>query len=172
MRKGMFNDNQEITDNEKIIDNLVVDGDTDAFIVDEEHIIDEPKVDMTNFRLHASHTRIFKRIYVCLGALKLGFTAGLRDILGLDGAFMKGPFPGQVLTACLGSDLKLGMMSNFTFVTDRQKGVIPAISKLFPCAEHRFCVRHIHENMNNTWKGVAYKDMLWRCARATTIVEF
>ncbi|GJV24970.1 hypothetical protein Tco_1377665 [Tanacetum coccineum] len=48
------NDNQKITDNEKINDNLVGNGDTDAFIVDEEHIIDEPEVDMTIFRLYAS----------------------------------------------------------------------------------------------------------------------
>ncbi|GKB75387.1 hypothetical protein Tco_0942282, partial [Tanacetum coccineum] len=33
------------------------------------------------------------------GALKLGFRACKRDLLGLDGAFMKGPFPGQVLIA-------------------------------------------------------------------------
>ncbi|GJV33825.1 hypothetical protein Tco_1394225 [Tanacetum coccineum] len=44
-------------------------------------------------------TRVFQRIYVCLGALKLDFRARIRDILGLDGAFMKGPFPGQVLVA-------------------------------------------------------------------------
>nr|KAJ0215401.1 hypothetical protein LSAT_V11C300146650 [Lactuca sativa] len=44
-------------------------------------------------------TRTFRRIYVCLGALKLGFKFGLRDFLGLDGTFMKGPYPGQVLTA-------------------------------------------------------------------------
>ncbi|GKC52697.1 hypothetical protein Tco_1075442 [Tanacetum coccineum] len=44
-------------------------------------------------------TRVFKRIYVYLKALKLGFRACRRDLLGLDGAFMKGPFPGQVLVA-------------------------------------------------------------------------
>ncbi|GJR16866.1 hypothetical protein Tco_0965393 [Tanacetum coccineum] len=42
-------------------------------------------------------TRVFKRIYVCLGVLKLGFRACRRQLLGLDGAFIKGPFPGQVL---------------------------------------------------------------------------
>ncbi|GJT44355.1 putative reverse transcriptase domain-containing protein [Tanacetum coccineum] len=40
-------------------------------------------------------TRVFQRIYLCLVALKLGFRA--RELLGLDGAFTKGPFPGQVL---------------------------------------------------------------------------
>nr|GEU38650.1 hypothetical protein [Tanacetum cinerariifolium] len=44
-------------------------------------------------------TRVFKRIYVCLGELKLGFRARRRDLLGLNGAFMNGPFTGQVLAA-------------------------------------------------------------------------
>lgn len=43
---------------------------------------------------------------------------------------------------------------------------------MFPSAEHRFCVRHIHENMNKKWKGERYKDCLWRCATATTVIEF
>ena len=93
----------------------------------------------------------FKRIYVCLGALKEGFKAIGRDFLGLDGAFMKGPYPGQILSAVgidpnngiypvcyaiveaenynswswfldlLGDDLDLGRNSNFTFISDRQK---------------------------------------------------
>ncbi|GKE25516.1 hypothetical protein Tco_1440900, partial [Tanacetum coccineum] len=44
-------------------------------------------------------TRAFQRIYVCLEALNLGFKACRRELLGLNGAFMKGPFPGQVLEA-------------------------------------------------------------------------
>lgn len=34
----------------------------------------------------------------CLGALKNGFVAGKRDFLGLDGAFMKGPYLSQILS--------------------------------------------------------------------------
>ena len=98
----------------------------------------------------SSQTRVFKRIYICLGALKHGFKAGKRDLLGLDGAFMKGPFPGQILSAVgidsnngiyplayaiveaettnswawfldyLRDDLDLSTNSNFTFITDRQ----------------------------------------------------
>nr|GEV52500.1 hypothetical protein [Tanacetum cinerariifolium] len=89
--------------------------------------------------------------YICLGALKLGFRARRRDMLGLDGAFMKGPFSCQVLVAvrldsnngiyplayalveaenksswswflqCLGDDIDLHPNSNFTFISDRQK---------------------------------------------------
>jgi hypothetical protein len=98
-----------------------------------------------------STTRVFNRVYICLGALKEGFNACQRQLLGLDGAFMKGPYPGQLLTAvgldpnngfyplayaiveaenknswiwflqCVQDDLGLASNSNFTFISDRQK---------------------------------------------------
>ncbi|XP_071699784.1 uncharacterized protein [Rutidosis leptorrhynchoides] len=138
-----------------------------------------------------SKTRVFKRIYVCLGALKKGFKAIGRDLLGLDGCFMKEPAKGCILTAvgvdsnnaiypvayaivdlecgaswtwflkCLGEDLDLCSNSNFTFISDRQKGLVHAVENLFPCAEHRHCLRHIHGNMKGSFRGVAYKNHLW-----------
>nr|GEW74630.1 FAR1-related sequence 10 [Tanacetum cinerariifolium] len=62
---------------------------------------------------------------------------------------------------CLVDDLDLFSNFNFTFITDMQKGLLPTIAKLFPSVEHRFCVRHINENMNLTCKGGDYKEMLW-----------
>lgn len=53
---------------------------------------------MVNESNLSNPTRQFKRVYVFLGSLKKGFKVGVRDVMGLDGAFMKGPFPGQVLT--------------------------------------------------------------------------
>ncbi|KAJ9566147.1 hypothetical protein OSB04_002113 [Centaurea solstitialis] len=53
----------------------------------------EPPIDPS------SPTRQFKRVYICLGPLKQGFKACQRDLLGLDGCFMKGPYPGHILTA-------------------------------------------------------------------------
>ncbi|XP_071698623.1 uncharacterized protein [Rutidosis leptorrhynchoides] len=41
--------------------------------------------------------RRFFRCYVCLGPLKEGFRTLSRDLLGLDGAFMKEPATGQIL---------------------------------------------------------------------------
>ncbi|GJW94287.1 FAR1-related sequence 10 [Tanacetum coccineum] len=121
---------------------------------------------------------------------------------GLDGAFMRGQYLGQLLIVvgvdanngiypvaygivesessyswtwfltCLGDDLDLFSNSNFTFITDRQKGLLPVIAKLFPAAEHRYYVRHIHENMNMTWKGSEYKEMLWNHVTAYIVVDF
>ncbi|GKD04224.1 ribonuclease H-like domain-containing protein [Tanacetum coccineum] len=73
---------------------------------------------------------------------------------------------------CLADDFDLYTNSNFTFITDRQKVLVPTIAKLFPAAEHRFCVRHINENMNITWKGGDYKEMSWKCATSTTVVRY
>ncbi|XP_052623814.1 uncharacterized protein LOC111889772 [Lactuca sativa] len=160
------------------------------------------KIDVCSELNPDSPTRQFRRIYVCLGPLKKGFKACLRDLLGFDGAFMKGPFPGQVLSAVgldsnngiyplaygivesenieswkwfldnLGDDLDLGRNSNFTFISDRQKGLHTAVEQLFPNDEHRYCIRHIHNNMRKRWRQTEYKDHLWRCASATTIPEF
>ncbi|GJZ05378.1 mutator type transposase [Tanacetum coccineum] len=106
-------------------------------------------------------TRVFQRIYICLGALKLGFRACRKDLLGLDGAFMKGipgqdcvgldsnneiyPFAYVLVEAkskslwcwflqCLVDDIDLYPNSNFTFISDRQKGIVPAIKTLWRAA--------------------------------------
>ncbi|XP_035841308.1 uncharacterized protein LOC118488197 [Helianthus annuus] len=148
-----------------------------------------------------SSTRQFRRIYICYGAFKKGFKIIGRDILGLDGCFMKGPYPGQILTAVgvdgnngiypvafavvesettktwtwfleqLAVDLELPRTANFTFISDRQKvplcyGILPAVSKVFPMAEHRYCIRHIHENMkaNANWRDDKIKGLFWNAA--------
>nr|GEW51542.1 hypothetical protein [Tanacetum cinerariifolium]GEW93216.1 hypothetical protein [Tanacetum cinerariifolium] len=105
-------------------------------------------------------TRMFQRIYVYLGELKLGFRACRRDLLGLDGAFMKGPFRGQVL--CLGDDIYVHPNLNFTLISDRQN----------PSAEQIYCLLHLDENMKQGWCGQAYKDLLGRAASATNVRDF
>ncbi|PWA93526.1 transposase, mutator type [Artemisia annua] len=149
-----------------------------------------------------SPERKFKRVYICLGPLKDGFKAGKRELLGLDGCFLSGVYPGWILTAvgidpnngiyplayaivesenkdswkwfldCVGDDLDLFRNSHFTFISDRQKGIIPAIAETFPSAEHRFCLKHIYDNMKLQWRGQMYKQMLWRCAASNTVRYF
>ncbi|GJY19098.1 mutator type transposase [Tanacetum coccineum] len=123
-----------------------------------------------------SPTRKFRRIYVCLGALKNGFKSGQIDLLGLDGCFMSGPFHMQIITAVgvdpNNDDLELFRNSNFTFVTDRQKGVILALAETFPAAEHIYCLKHIYDKMKLQWRGKLFKELLWRCATTTTVTHF
>nr|KAJ0227018.1 hypothetical protein LSAT_V11C100013540 [Lactuca sativa] len=68
----------------------------------------------------------------------------------------------------LREELELGANSNFTFISDRQK----AVGKVFPNAEHRFCLRHIYENMKKQRKGKKLIDKVCECGRATTLNHF
>nr|GEU44154.1 hypothetical protein [Tanacetum cinerariifolium] len=149
---------------------------------------------------HDNLTRVFKRIHVCLGAMKEGYRACQREFLGLDGAFMKGTFRCQVFTAVgidpnneiyplaydiveaenrnswtwflhfLGNDLNLGVNSNFTFISDRQKGLIQALGKLFPSAEHR--KRHSDVLLNNMCEVLNGKIVDSRDKPIITALEF
>ncbi|XP_075663102.1 uncharacterized protein LOC142632612 [Castanea sativa] len=61
---------------------------------------------------------------------------------------------------------------NLEFISDRQKGLIPAMELLFPTVEHIFCVKPIYNNLKLNFKGLELKVVLWRCAIATTVREF
>ncbi|GJX80355.1 mutator type transposase [Tanacetum coccineum] len=72
---------------------------------------------------HTKPTRVFKRIYVCLGASKEGFKACMRQFLSFDGTFMRGPFPGQLLTT-VGVDPNNGIYLGLWCCGNRIKGVL------------------------------------------------
>ncbi|XP_059300213.1 uncharacterized protein LOC132052612 [Lycium ferocissimum] len=116
------------------------------------------------------------RMYLCFNALKKGWKSGLRPLIGLDGTFLKGRVKGILLVALgqdsmnhffplawaivdketsrtwswfcellkRSLDLKEGI--GITFISDMQKGLVDAIDKILPEANHRFCVRHIESN--------------------------
>ncbi|XP_031130170.1 uncharacterized protein LOC116031942 [Ipomoea triloba] len=59
------------------------------------------------------------------------------------------------------------------FISDKQKGLLPAFEDVLPYATHRFCVRHLHGNMKLAgFVGKALKDGLWAAAKATTVNSF
>jgi transposase-like protein len=72
----------------------------------------------------------------------------------------------------LKEDLGIENTSPWTIMTDKQKGLIPAIQQVFPDAEHRFCVRHLYSNFSGKFKGENLQNQLWRCARASTLVRW
>ncbi|KAL8459223.1 hypothetical protein ACS0TY_036629 [Phlomoides rotata] len=144
----------------------------------------------------------FDRFYVCWNAMKRGFLGGCRPIVGVDGCFLKSKYGGNLLTAVgvdgnnnlfpvayavvdkengeiwewfltiLKRDLEINA-EDFTFISDKQKGLIQAFHSVFPGAEHRFCVRHLHNNLKSAgFNGLAYKQILWKAAMSTTQGEF
>ncbi|KAL8510024.1 hypothetical protein ACS0TY_017017 [Phlomoides rotata] len=144
----------------------------------------------------------FDRFYVCWNAMKRDFLSGCRPIVGVDGCFLKSKYGGNLLTT-VGVDgnnnlfpvaydvvdkengeiwewfftiLKKGLEINaedFTFISDKQKGLIQAFHSVFPGAEHRFYVRHLHNNLKSAgFNGLAYNQILWKAAMSTTKGEF
>ncbi|XP_031095038.1 uncharacterized protein LOC115999322 [Ipomoea triloba] len=144
----------------------------------------------------------FQRIYVCFGALKRGFAQGCRKVVGLDGCFLKGKLKGEILSAVsrdannqmypvawavveienidswrwfltlLKDDLNMSNTSEWTLISDQQKGLTTVIQKLFPEIEHRNCARHIHANWSKKHRGMVFKKLFWKCAKATTTSQF
>ncbi|GJS39330.1 hypothetical protein Tco_0564373 [Tanacetum coccineum] len=110
------------------------------------------------------------------GTVNARFKAFHRGLLELDGDFMRGPYPGHLLTAMgIDSDdekrysLKIGIELILPYLL---KGVILALKLVFPSAEHKLYLRHIHENMKLQWNGRAFKDHLWICVTTTTVQHF
>ncbi|XP_074343713.1 uncharacterized protein LOC141687377 isoform X2 [Apium graveolens] len=142
--------------------------------------------------------RRFKRFYVCLGPLKEGFLDGCRPIIGLDGCHLRGPLGGILLTAVvtdpndgmyplawaqveaenndswgwfiglLKDDLRISNAATYTFISDRQKGLVNALESHVPEAEHRFCVMHLYRNLHKEHKSIGVRRLMWCAARATT----
>ncbi|CAN0886359.1 hypothetical protein LINGRAHAP2_LOCUS15343, partial [Linum grandiflorum] len=46
----------------------------------------------------------------------------------------------------LASDLQIDQSMGWTFMSDRQKGLINVMNQMFPNAEHRYCLRHLYVN--------------------------
>ncbi|XP_015954627.1 uncharacterized protein LOC107478987 [Arachis duranensis] len=140
---------------------------------------------------------IFEKMYVCLDGCKKGFKAGCRPLIGLDGAFLKTRFGGQLSAVAqdannhiypiawaivdvenkenwrwfldlLLDDLGDYMANKWASMSDMQKGLASAVKELMPNVHHRFCVWHLWKNFNKKWKEQEYRGLLWDCARETT----
>ncbi|KAL4304601.1 hypothetical protein GQ457_10G004540 [Hibiscus cannabinus] len=74
----------------------------------------------------------------------------------------------------LETDLELTNSFHYTFMLDKQKGLIDSILELFPNSNSRTCVRHLYNNfkLQSGNQGKALKDALWRAARATYMKEW
>ncbi|XP_058725528.1 uncharacterized protein LOC131596807 [Vicia villosa] len=142
---------------------------------------------------------VFERIYVCLEACKSAFATTCRPLIGLDACFLKGDFGGQLVGAVgkdgnnkmipiayavveaetkdswqwflklLLEDLRSIQKNAYGFISDQQKGLVPAILETSQHVEHRLCVKHLYGNWRKKYPGIHMKEVLWRAARATTL---
>ncbi|XP_019237339.1 PREDICTED: uncharacterized protein LOC109217534 [Nicotiana attenuata] len=71
------------------------------------------------------------------------------------------------------SDLEIDYQESWTFMSDKQKGLIEAFNEALPYVGHRFCVRRLHNNFKGAgFIGESLKHALWTAAKATTVKLF
>ncbi|XP_057730552.1 uncharacterized protein LOC130945874 [Arachis stenosperma] len=145
---------------------------------------------------------VFDKIYISFEGCKQGFKSGCRPFIHLDGAFLKTYHGGQLLSAVaqdannqfyvvaygvarsetkeswkwfltlLQEDLGDAHQFGWNFMSDQQKGLLPALKEVMPRAHHRNCVMHLWKNFINRFKDMHIRDIVWDCARCTTEPEF
>ncbi|XP_022633171.1 uncharacterized protein LOC111241047 isoform X2 [Vigna radiata var. radiata] len=61
-----------------------------------------------------------------------------------------------------------GICSRCTFMSDQQKGLLPALQSLLPDVDQCYYVRHIYSNFRKKFAGLNLRQLLWKVATSTT----
>jgi len=54
------------------------------------------------------------------------------------------------------------------FLSDRQKGLLEAVNRVFPGCPHGYCLKHLEANLSKEFKNSKLSEFLWKAASATT----
>ncbi|KAH9671509.1 SWIM-type domain-containing protein [Citrus sinensis] len=144
----------------------------------------------------------FRRFFVFFDASRRGFFGGCRQFIGIDGCFLKGPYKGVLLSAVsvdanygiyplavcvvenenteswvyflekLYEQIGCNYGEGLCFISDRQKGILNALDKVFPHALKRYCCRHIYANFKEKFLGVLLKKPFWQACRIANVSYF
>ncbi|XP_048134001.1 uncharacterized protein LOC115749150 [Rhodamnia argentea] len=118
--------------------------------------------------------------------LSSGYKGILLAVVGLDGNNQMYPFAWAVVgqetyetwhwfISMMAEDPGITDPTNskyWTFLCDKQKGLVQALANLMLEAEHRFCLRHLYENFRLRHKGMELKRLVWKAAMATRVCDF
>src|SRR6266480_4447538 len=55
-------------------------------------------------------------------------------------------------------------LNALTLLSDRQKGLIDGVARVFPNSPHGYCLRHLEANFHKQFKHPELKSILWRAA--------
>ncbi|KAK7259984.1 hypothetical protein RIF29_25648 [Crotalaria pallida] len=140
----------------------------------------------------------FGNYYMCLDGCKKGFIAGCRPFIGVDGCHLKTRYGGQLLIAVgrdpndqyfplafgvveteskatwkwflklLLEDIGDVRTNRWVFISDKQKGLVEVFQELLDGVEHRFCLRHLYNNVKKRFGGgTEIRNLMMGAAKAT-----
>ncbi|XP_028793439.1 uncharacterized protein LOC114749123 [Neltuma alba] len=104
--------------------------------------------------------RVFRRMYLCFNAAKVGWKVRCRPLIGVDGTFLKGKARGILLTA-VGLDANDSLYPLAFALVDKENGGLQhVVTEILSKAEHRLCARHIYANWSKRmFDGIRVKMM-------------
>ena len=59
-----------------------------------------------------------------------------------------------------------------TFISNRQKGLINAISNTWPIVYHRAYFRHVYANFSKSYIGAQLKQLFWKATKSCNKHDF
>eukprot|EP00268_Persea_americana_P040560 TRINITY_DN40300_c0_g1_i6.p1 TRINITY_DN40300_c0_g1~~TRINITY_DN40300_c0_g1_i6.p1 ORF type:complete len:742 (-),score=94.17 TRINITY_DN40300_c0_g1_i6:207-2432(-) len=142
----------------------------------------------------------FSKIFWAFGSSIQSFCSSLRPLIAVDGAQLRGKYPGVLFCAMTydgdhrlfplafaiveskdqetwewflaAVDNALGPVQNLTIVTGQQENLISAVQQKLPNASHCYCVRHISQNLHSVFKDDGIVAKFWNAARAYKPFEY
>ena len=69
-------------------------------------------------------------------------------------------------------DIGLVRDHGWCFISNQQKGLLPAFATVVPDAYNRFCVRHLFANFKKNHQGKELKDLMLGVAKASIRAAF
>ncbi|KAL2896957.1 putative transposase for insertion sequence element, partial [Bienertia sinuspersici] len=61
---------------------------------------------------------------------------------------------------------------DWCIISDRQKGIEPALNAVWPKAGRRYCCKHLAKNWKGEFSGPLMHSLFWRAASATSPFTF
>ncbi|MCO5580809.1 hypothetical protein L7F22_034680 [Adiantum nelumboides] len=138
-------------------------------------------------------------MFLAFGACITGFSH-CGDFIGLDGTFLTSKYLGALLTAtgidAMGAlfpiafgvvDAKnednwvwflesvrncMTSVNAITFVSDKQKGLLPAVELVFLGCENAYCMRHLDANLKKKCNNGKFIWLFWVAAYASTFSDY
>ncbi|XP_074303609.1 uncharacterized protein LOC141638060 [Silene latifolia] len=144
----------------------------------------------------------FKSIFISFQAQFMGLIRGCRSLIGVDSAHLKGNHRGVLLFAAaldgnnemfpiaiavveaknkdswcsfftfLKQCVAESGRTNWTIISDKQKGVKPALDMVWPDAYRRFCAPHLCKNFKQQYPGLLLYKLFWMVVNTTSEYKF
>ncbi|KAH0632912.1 hypothetical protein KY284_035698 [Solanum tuberosum] len=112
----------------------------------------------------------FMYYFLAFGACIKGF-AHMRKVIAVDGTHLHGKYEG-VLLSIVAQDTIVVDEPDLYFISDRHKSIANGIVNVYNHAHHRYCMRHLGENLRVNHHCGDYLYLYYNAAKTYSLEEF